>query len=407
MPDALRLSELVNEIQETIKDRFQDEEFWITTEITDVKKYPEKRWCFLKLIEKEGKSVTTEIKGVFWGGTYYQIEKFERQTGQAFTDGLQVNCLVRINFHKRYGLTLELQAIDATYALGKLALERDAVINRLLKENPSIIQLINGQYITQNNTLPLPVVLQRIALICAPGSDGERDFLQEASKNQQGYAFYIRKFPVLIQGDQSSTFIREQLAQIETMQDLFDIVVIVRGGGSQTDFRPFDDYELSKAVADFPIPVLTGIGHDRNTSIVDLMARANKTPTKVATAILDHNFTFEQQVLDLKERFFKNLQELMLTKRAQFLALCVDTTEAASGFLLRRTSELAAMTRLVRNLSPSMMLTKGFAILIQDGQIISDPDKINEGADITTILKSTNIHSNVYQKTPYKNEHDL
>ena len=379
MPDALRLSELVNEIQETIKDRFQDEEFWITT----------------------------EIKGVFWGGTYYQIEKFERQTGQAFTDGLQVNCLVRINFHKRYGLTLELQAIDATYALGKLALERDAVINRLLKENPSIIQLINGQYITQNNTLPLPVVLQRIALICAPGSDGERDFLQEASKNQQGYAFYIRKFPVLIQGDQSSTFIREQLAQIETMQDLFDIVVIVRGGGSQTDFRPFDDYELSKAVAEFPIPVLTGIGHDRNTSIVDLMARANKTPTKVATAIVDHNFTFEQQVLDLKERFFKNLQELMLTKRAQFLALCVDTTEAASGFLLRRTSELAAMTRLVRNLSPSMMLTKGFAILIQDGQIISDPDKINEGADITTILKSTNIHSNVYQKTPYKNEHDL
>lgn len=407
MPNPLRLSELVYEIQETIKDRFLDEEFWITTEITDVKKYPEKRWCFLKLIEKEGKTITTEIKGVFWGGTYYQIEKFERLTGQVFTDGLQVNCLVRVNFHKRYGLTLELQDIDATYALGKLALEREAVISRLLKENPDLIQFVNGQYITHNNTLPLPSVLQRIALICAPGSDGERDFLQETAGNQQGYAFHIRTFPVQIQGDQSSGYIRQQLSQIEAMQELFDMVVIVRGGGSQTDFRPFDDYELSKAVAAFPLPVFTGIGHDRNTSIVDLMARAHKTPTKVATAIIDHNFTFEQEVFALKERLLKNLQEFIVMKRAQFSALKESTAMAPAGYLLRRKTELTAMTRLVRNLSPSMMLTKGFAILIRDGRIISDPDQISTGNDITAVLKSTNIHSNVYKKTPYKDEHDL
>ncbi|MEP7127391.1 MAG: exodeoxyribonuclease VII large subunit [Chitinophagales bacterium] len=407
MPTLMRLSELVNEIQDTIESRFEGAAYWINVEITDVKKYADKKWCFLKFIEKEGLSITTEIKGVFWGGTFHHIEKFERQTGQLFSNGLQISCLVRVRFHKRYGLTLEVLEIDLAYALGKLAIEREAVLNRLQKENPEQIQLIDGRFVTFNNLLPLPIVMQRIALITAPASDGQRDFLQELEKNRYGYAFDVREYLVQIQGDQSSGLIREQLQLILTEKVVFDVVIIVRGGGSQTDFKPFDDYELSKDVACFPIPILTGIGHDRNTSIVDLMARANKTPTKAAATVIDHNLSFEQELLSLTDRFFKGVNEILDQKSLALRTLKTDFTIALSLYFKNRKHELDAITRLVKNLSPAMLLTKGFAIVMQQDMIITDPSKIEKQTAIKTILKSTIIHSNVTEKTPYENQPEL
>lgn len=407
MPALLRLSELVNEIQETLEARFEGAAFWVNAEITDVKKYADKRWCFLKFIEKEGNSITTEIKGVFWGGTYYHIEKFEKQTRQLFSNGLQISCLVRVRFHKRYGLTLEVLEIDLAFALGKLAIDREAVLKRLVTENPGIIQLLDGQYVTKNNTLPLPMVIQRIALIAAKDSDGERDFLQELAKNRYGYAFDISRYAVQIQGEQSSELICHQLLQIKRASRPFDAVVIVRGGGSETDFKPFDHYELSKAVASFPVPLLTGIGHDRNTSIVDLMARAYKTPTKVAASIVDHNLNFEQDMLQFKERFFAALHQSLLVNNQQLLTMKTAVKEAIARYLKNRKSELLAMDRLVKNLSPAMVLAKGFAVVLQDEKIITDPQKINREASIKTILKSTIIHSHVTEKTLYENQPEL
>ena len=157
--------------------------------------------------------------------------------------------------------------------------------------------------------------MQRIALVTAPNSDGQRDFKQEMANNQYGYAFAVTEFLTQIQGDNSSKLIVQQLQLIESQMEKYDLVVIVRGGGSQTDFKPFDDYELSKYVASFPLPVFTGIGHDRNTSIVDMMARQYKTPTKVASSIVDHNYNFESALVNLKERFFHRIGvRYMLTK---------------------------------------------------------------------------------------------
>lgn len=407
MPTLMRLSELVNEIQDTIESRFEGTAYWINAEITDVKKYADKKWCFLKFIEKEGFSITAEIKGVFWGATFHHIEKFERQTGQLFSNGLQINCLVRVRFHKRYGLTLEVLEIDLAYALGKLAIEREAVLNRLQKENPEQIQLIDGRFVTFNNSLPLPIVMQRIALITAPASDGQRDFLQELEKNRYGYAFDVCEYLVQIQGDSSSGLIRQQLQLILTEKVAFDVVIIVRGGGSQTDFKPFDDYELSKNVACFPIPILTGIGHDRNTSIVDMMARANKTPTKAATTVIDHNLSFEQELLSLTDRFFKGVNEMLDQRSLALSTLKTDFTIALSLYFKNRKNELDAIRRLVKNLSPSRLLTKGFAIVMQHDTIITDPSKIDENTVIKTILKTTIIHSNVTEKTPYENQPEL
>jgi exodeoxyribonuclease VII large subunit len=383
MAKRLRLSELVNEIDDAIQNRFAGETFWITAEITDVKKQTDKRWCFLKFIEKEGNIIIAEIKGVFWANTFHNIEKFEKLSGQTFASGLEITCNVRVRFHKRYGIDLEVLEIDHTYSLGKLELEKQQTLDRLVKENPKLIRLIDGQYLTSNKSIELPVVLQRIALVTAPNSDGQRDFKQEIENNQYGYAFYVSEFLIQIQGDNSSKLIIQKLKLIEAEKENFDIVVIVRGGGSQTDFKPFDDYELSKYVASFPLPILTGIGHDRNTSIVDLMARQHKTPTKVATNIVEHNYNFESKIMDFKESFFDKAESMI---------------DEAKDNLLQ-------IKRTVKAYSPTTILNKGYAIITSNDQIIINPKDLKPNTEIKTILKNELIHSIVTKKS--KNEFDI
>lgn len=157
MTKRLRLSELVNEIDEAIQNRFAGETFWITAEITDVKKQIDKRWCFLKFIEKAGPLITAEIKGVFWANTFHNVEKFEKLSGQIFASGLEITCNVRVRYNKRYGIDLEVLEIDHTYSLGKLEIEKQQTLDRLVKENPKVIRLIDGQYFTINKSIELPI----------------------------------------------------------------------------------------------------------------------------------------------------------------------------------------------------------------------------------------------------------
>ncbi len=383
MTKSVKLSELVNAIDDVIQDRFEGETFWITAEVTDVKKQADKRWCFLKFIEKEGHLITTEIRGVFWSNAYTSIERFEKLSGQTFASGLEITCNVRVRFHKRYGIALEVLEIDHAYVFGKLEQERQHTLDRLVKENPTLIRVADGQYFTNNQSLELPIVLQRIALVTAPDSDGQRDFKQEIENNQYGYAFVVSEYLTQIQGDHSSNLIIQKLKEIESKKENYDVVVIVRGGGSQTDFKPFDDYELAKYVASFPLPIFTGIGHDRNTSIVDLMARQHKTPTKVATSIVEHNFNFEREIMDLKDRLF----------------------EKAESRIEKAKDNLLQIKRTVKAYSPATILNKGYAIITSNDQIIIDPKNIKPGSEIKTMLKDELIHSTVTQKT--KNELDL
>ncbi len=383
MPKPIKLSELINEIDDVIQDRFAGETFWITAEVTDVKKQPDKRWCFLKFIEKEGNLITAEIKGVFWSNAYDSVVRFEKLSGQLFASGLEITCQVRVRFHKRFGIDLEVLEIDHSYALGKLETERQQTLDRLVNENPAFIRLVDGYYFTSNKSLELPIVLQRIAIVTAPDSDGQRDFKQEIANNPYGYTFSVSEFLTQIQGDNSSTLIIQKLKQIEVEKEKFDVVAIVRGGGSQTDFKPFDDYDLSKYVASFPLPIVTGIGHDRNTSIVDLMARQYKTPTKVASTIVEHNFNFETEITELKDRL-------------------LETTER---MLDKAKDNLLQLKRTVKAYSPSTILNKGYAIITSNNQIIIDPKDIKLKSEIKTILKNEVIHSTVTKKS--KHELDL
>lgn len=385
MPDKIKLSELVSRIRDAIESRFEGEIFWVTAEITDVRPNPQKQWCFLKFIEKDGQTITTRIEGVFWPNSFYQIDKFEKLTKTKFTNGLEITCKVRVRFNTRYGLKLDVLEIDPSHILGKLELEKQQTLDRLVKENPTTIRFIDGQYVTKNNRLELPVVFQNIALITAANSDGQRDFKKELEHNKYGYAFSISEFLTQMQGDNASNLILQQLQLIEKEKENFDVVAIVRGGGSQTDFKPFDDYELAKCVATFPIPILTGIGHDSNVSIVDLMARQHKTPTKVATYIVDHNMNFEALMEELKKRFFQAVKNLIEDEK----------------------DSLKELKRVVKSSSPTTILNRGFAIVTSNGKILTNPRAIKINSQLQTILKNETIYSTVTQKTKNEKRFDL
>ena len=376
MPATQKLSELINEIDATIYSRFASKTFWIKAEITDVKKYADKRWCFLKFIEKDGNAITTEMKGVFWSNTYHHVENFEKETTQTFASGLEITCNVRVRFHKRFGLDLEVLAIDFAYAIGKMEIDRKQTIDRLLKENESIRLVNNGSFSTLNNRLQLPTVLQKIALITATNSDGQRDFKEVIEKNRYGYAFYVKEYLTIVQGEAASQNIMQQLETIVSSQEKYDVVVIVRGGGSDIDFKSFNTFELCNMVASFPIPILTGIGHDRNTSIVDLMARQHKTPTEVGTFIIDKNMSFEQDLQQLKDRFFTGIR--MLLDAAQ--------------------NKLNYHKRLIKSSSPATILNKGFAIIKHNDKIVVDPQLINANDNVEIILKDEVLHSTINKK---------
>lgn len=447
----LPLSTLAALVQASIEQVFGDETFWVIAEITDVKRYEQKRWCFLKFVEKQRDQLLTEMQGVFWAQAYQQIHQFERRTGQRFENGLEISCRVAVRFHPRYGLKLEVLEIDSSYTLGQLELQRQQTLDQLLRLYPTQISLVDGEYHTPNKRLQWPVVMQRIALVAAPGSDGERDFLQELTHNQYGYAFHITRFSTSVQGQYAVDEICERLDEIRGMAPAFDVVALVRGGGSQTDFAPFDHLEVARRIALFPIPVFTGIGHDRNTSIADLMGWQYKTPTKVAAAIADTALRFETQVLLQQQQLATVVQQRLQQYQQQLLRWQQQMNTALPTRLQLRRQQLwlaqqqlqmhslrqlgqwqQQLTRqeqrlhthsqqrlqqaqwqlqhwqhLLAALSPDRLLQRGFAMLEQDGRIITQASQLQAQRPLQARLQQTLISTQIQSITPYEPREEL
>ncbi len=378
--ETIALSALTQTITDFLSVRFEGQTFRIKAEITDVKKYPQKSWCFLKFIEKQGTVIIAEMKGVFWNKSYASITRFEDITGQPFENGLEITCDVQVKFHQRNGLSLEVLHIELSHLLGSLELERRETLLRLEKEHPGQIKKQpDGSYLTVNNGTVLPVVIQHMALISAPHSDGLRDFKNELANNKYEYDFIIDEYLCIIQGEQAAGNICRQLEAIKASGKAYDAVAIVRGGGSVTDFKPFDNFMLALTAATFPIPILAGIGHDRNTSVLDLMTRQFKTPTKVAAFIIEVNFQFEQTIEELYEQI-----KLNIVQKLDSLA-----------------RELDYMQRTIENLSPAKLVQRGFAIVTQKGKVIADAAELDESVPIDTYLKNDKITSNIEKIVRY------
>jgi len=379
---AINLSQLLYKIDETLQSQFGYQTFWIKAEITDVKKYESKRWCFLKLIEKKDTEIIAEMKATAWSQGYVFIEQFERLTQQPFTNGLQIVCKVKVKYSIKYGLSFDVLEIDNSFALGQIELQKQATLKRLVDESSGQIIKVEEQYFTPNKKLKLPVVIQKIALITAQNSDGQRDFNNELLNNNYGYAFKVDEYLCQIQGENAHENIIKQFEQIFASNINYDCVAMVRGGGSETDFKPFEQYELAKLVANFQIPVFTGIGHDRNTSIVDLMARQLKTPTKVAAHIVEHNFMFENNLLYQLNQIEQN----------------------AHSKIERAKQSILNLKRLLMSFDPNNILKKGYAILKINNVIVSNPSLLKIGDEIETIFKNKTLKSVIKNINESKNE---
>ncbi len=451
MSYLLSLSQLLLLVQDAIDAQFFGQAYWVKCEVTDVKRYDSKNWCFCKLLEKKGGQVVAETPGVFWQQGYLHIRRFEQATGRAFENGIEISALVQVKFHPKFGFKLEINEIDLNFSLGQMELARQETIRRLLTTFHDDIRQEDDQFITPNNQQPLPQIIQRVALITANHSDGQRDFMQELTHNSHGYPFRITGFYTTIQGETAPGLLVKQFEQVAQKAYLFDVVALVRGGGSQTDLRPFDDYELAKKIAFFPIPVLTGIGHDRNTSIADLVARQYKVPTKVAAAIVDHNLRAEQDVLELKIRLEntvaalldekrrhleqraqqmqwmlpnriairqqrlqlwenslsttgKRMLEMRSKKLAEFsLRLEVSTTR----YITKEFEKLEMQSRLIEQVDPKTILQKGFAMIEQDGKIITELSQINPHQILITNLTKGQINSTIEKIKYYEGSNDI
>jgi exodeoxyribonuclease VII large subunit len=396
MNHHITLSELVSEISETLSERFYGKSYWIVAETSDIKNYPDRGYCFATLIEKEGKDVLAKMEAVIWRREYPIISNFEFVTGTRFDRNLKLLLNVEVVFNPVYGLRLEIIDIDTAFTLGQLELERQEIVRRLVAENPGIIRLVDGNFITYNKTLSTPLVIQHIALITAPGSDGLRDFLHELGSNPYGYKFTVTQYLTQIQGKNADQLIIRQLTEIEASDNRIDVVVIVRGGGSQLDFGAFETYDIGKAIAGYGKIIITGIGHERNVSIADLMSNNNlKTPTKAASFIIDHNRAFEEEVVQLQEQITSGAEELLIKAADAIDLLKRRFIENCRHFLERANNEIEKHTIAVKHLSPENILGRGFAIVSRNNRIVVDPEQLQPGEEIIVTMQNASILSTV------------
>ncbi|MDU0371752.1 exodeoxyribonuclease VII large subunit [Hymenobacter endophyticus] len=280
-PAAMPLSELLARVRQTLSERFADS-YWVVAEIADLtlpRSYG--AHCYLTLSDQHttgrGAQLKAQARATIWSARYQQLSAaFEEQTGLTLRTGLKVMLRVQVKFHEQFGLSLDVVALDPTYTVGDLARLRLETLRKLQAQD----------LLERQKRLTLPLGVQRVAVISSPTAAGWQDFVQQL--REAPYDFALLLFPATMQGDDSPASIRAALDAIRPRRAEFDAVVIIRGGGSKTDLLAFDDYGLAAAVAAFPLPVLTGIGHERDEAVVDLTAHlALKTPTAVAAFLIE------------------------------------------------------------------------------------------------------------------------
>ncbi len=290
----ITLSQLNLQIKEHIESGFP-ETYWVIAEISELK-INRNGHAYLELIEKneDTDKVAAKARATIWSYTLRMLKPyFETTTNRELSAGLKVLLNVSVEFHEIYGFSLNIKDIDPAYTLGDIERRRREIIEQLSTEG--IIDL--------NKELELPLVIQKIAVISSATAAGYEDFMNQLQANAYGYKFYPKLFPAIMQGEQTEATIIAALEQIYDYEDFFDIVVIIRGGGAKADLMSFDKYDLAANVAQFPIPVIAGIGHEKDVSIVDMVSHTSvKTPTAVAETIINHNLDFEGYVENLYEQ---------------------------------------------------------------------------------------------------------
>ena len=298
----LTLRELSTLIKFTIDSTLIDE-YWVTAEIAQINYHYHSGHCYIDLVEKQDDDITAKMRATIWARNYNQISaNFRSLTGQDLQTGMKILMLVRITYHEVHGLALNIRDIDPSYTLGEMALKRKAIIEKLTKEG----------IIDKNKSVALPPVLQNIVVISSATAAGYGDFISRLDNNPYGYKFSYKLFQAYVQGELAEESIINAMEQCKRLRDYFDAVVIIRGGGTTVDLHCFDSYLLAKEIALFPLPVFTGIGHERDETVADRVANTRFiTPTAVADFLISRAKQFEESIDSLRHRLIIRTNTLL------------------------------------------------------------------------------------------------
>lgn len=374
----ISLSQLNRIISDTIKNKFSGLKFWVIADITSHSFNVNSRTHYFELVEKDQNSsnLIAKLKGTAFGHGAMQLSDFEKNTGQKFTNNINVLVQVSVDYHLVYGISLNVLDVDINFTLGLLQKQREQTLLELVYRNDFISQ-VGAAYKTKNNQLKLKPVLQNIALIASETSAGREDFRHSLLNNQYGFKFKIDDYFALVQGDHNEKQFLAKIIEIYNSGIPYDAVVITRGGGAQTDFLLFDNYNIARAVAKFPIPIITGIGHQKNITIVDLMAHSEtKTPTKAAELIIAHNNLFEKELLLIQKNIVIKTQQLF-SNRLQRLS---NTKEKISnGTRIRLTlnkDSIVKANQIIINSAKSLLYINKTSLNNTSTKIIAKPQII-------------------------------
>jgi exodeoxyribonuclease VII large subunit len=297
----LSLYQLQQQVKGSLEDAFSMP-VWVKAEISEMT-VNRSGHCYLDLIETEPgtDTVIARCRATIWSYTFRMLKPyFETTSGQAFTEGLKVLLQAKVEYHEVFGFSLNIRDIDPVYTMGDMARQRKEIIRKLQEDG----------VFEMNKELDLPLVPQRIAIISSPTAAGLQDFLDQLHNNTHQFVFYTKLFPAVMQGAEAPRSIMNSLDLIFEYEEMFDAVVIIRGGGAQIDLACFDQYDLAFNVAQFPLPVITGIGHDKDDTVIDMVAHTRmKTPTAVAEFLISGALQFSQQLNELENHFIELVNE--------------------------------------------------------------------------------------------------
>lgn len=341
--EAIGLYQLNSLVKRELKNRFPDS-FLVIAEIADVKENRSGH-CYLELVEKreEDDAVIATARATIWAFTYRMLRPyFETTTGKSLQKGIKVLVRVEIVFHELYGYSLNIKDIDPTFTVGDLERKRKEIIDRLTQEG----------VIDMNRELEFPMLPKTVAIISSPTAAGYGDFVDQLHRNVYGYAFHTKLFPAIMQGEKTTESIIAALERIYEYESLFDVVVIIRGGGSQTDLGSFDSYELAANVAQFPIPILAGIGHERDETIVDRVAyRSVKTPTAAAAFLIECFNEVDSVLEDAKETLVRETRRILQEEKTRQVVRITEFKQFTRLFLEGQANNLTLSSRRVEHAS--------------------------------------------------------
>ena len=406
--NQLSLFELNSMVQESIETALPDL-YWVEAELMEIRE--SRGHCYMELIQKDLFSSTpvARASAKCWRTQWMKVsETFQKATGGYPVSGMKLMLKVSVDFHPAYGYALIVEEIDPTYTLGEMAHKRQEIIDQLKEEGVFDLQ----------RELRLPLFCQRIAVVSSQTAAGYQDFLNQLLNNGYGLKFYPTIFPAVMQGELIEQSVIKQLNEINNRLEEFDCVVIIRGGGATSDMSGFDSLPLAENVANFPIPIITGIGHERDECVLDLISfQKVKTPTAAAAFLVSNLADVLYRVDAAKDTILANIALLVERQKTHLKQLStsismharlyrsqeesnieklqLNITSMLQQMLFREKYRLQLISQKVDNMDPHLMLKRGYSITLLDGKILRDASTVVEGQEIETVLEKGKIKSQV------------